>query len=65
MNKPTLGSPERELELCRREFVRAEQRAREAQVALDNAMEELVRSAKGYGMADEAARHGGYGPEPE
>lgn len=58
------GSPEWELELCRREYNTAGERVREAQSALDSAVRELVASAERYGRADEAVRHGGYGPEP-
>jgi len=59
-----LGSPEWELELCRREYNAAGERVREAQSTLDVAVRELVASAERYGKADEAVRHGGYGPEP-
>lgn len=58
------GSPEWEMELCRREYNAAGDSVRIAQKALDTAVRELVAAAERYGNADEAARHGGYGPEP-
>lgn len=60
----TPGSAEWELELCRREYNDAGRVVREAQAKLDSAVQELVSAAQRYGRADEAARHGGYGPEP-
>lgn len=57
------GSPEWELELCRREFNEAGRRLREAETELSNRIKELRECAVRYGRADEAVRHGGYGPE--
>jgi hypothetical protein len=55
---------ERELELCRREYDEAGQRVRRLRTALDSAVEELMLAAVRFGQAEEAVRHGGYGPEP-
>lgn len=51
---------EKELELCRQDFNAAGVRVRELRIALDDAIQELVKASERYGAADEAFRHGGY-----
>lgn len=58
------GTPEYEQELCRRDYNAAGQRVMAAQKALGEAIQELSDAAVRLGRADEATRHGGYGPEP-
>lgn len=53
---------DRELELCRHEYNEAGQRVHELRASLDSAVEELVQAAVRFGHAEEAVRHGGYGP---
>lgn len=62
--KATPGSVHWELELCRRELSEAGRRVREAETELSREVRELEACAVRYGRADEAVRHGGYGPEP-
>jgi hypothetical protein len=58
------GSPEWELELCRREVSEAGRRVREAENELSRRVRELEAVAVRYGRADEAVRAAGLGEQP-